>query len=290
MPAIHQVLPGLPGYQGPDAFAALADYAATLHRLAGLSGPPYDPRRMAEALGVRVRPAPTYDGARGLLVPLRDGSYQIVVRAGETEGAQRFTVAHELMELGLQVGCPTLVERSYRDVGAGRAKERFCEAGAAEILMPLERVRREMRARPEGIAALPRLATLFGASLHAMLWRMAEAAERPCVALIVCEERHVVRGASPQGAGRPTGTRQVAAASSGLVVRAACGGGGPWAPVPIGTAIPPSGVLAACHQLRTDLCATEQMVLGRLRGRFRVEATCPGRGERRHVYALLQPC
>src|SRR5205085_2210437 len=110
---------------------------AALHRSAGLAEPPYDPLRMARALGVSVQAVPTYEGNRGVLVPLPDGAYCIIVRATETRGAQRFTVAHELVELGLQVGCPALVERSYHDPGAGRAKERFCEAGAAEILMPL---------------------------------------------------------------------------------------------------------------------------------------------------------
>src|SRR5205085_2584966 len=111
------------------------------HRLAGLGNPPYDPVTLAGAVGVGVHQVATYEGNRGLLLPLPEGGYRILVQAGETPGARRFTVAHELVELGLQIGCPALVERSYRDTGAGRAKERFCEVGAAEILMPLARVR-----------------------------------------------------------------------------------------------------------------------------------------------------
>jgi hypothetical protein len=294
MPATYCTLPGLPGYRGADSYAALPGYAAALHRLAGLTGPPYDPLRVAGALGIRVRLAPTYEGARGLLVPLRDGSYQIIARAGETGGAQRFTVAHELVELGLQVGCPALVERSYHDAGAGRAKERFCEAGAAEILMPLARLRRELEGRPGGIAALRDLATLFGTSLHAMLWRLVEAATIPCVGMILHQRapgsstQHGLHPARPAAA--RIGTINAAGPPSGLVVRTACGGGGLRAPMLAGTAIPEDSVLALCYHERTDLQATESLALGRLQGHFRIQATCPGRGERRHVYALLYPC
>ena len=50
---------------------------------------------MAHALGVSVHSVPTYEGNRGVLVPLRDGAYRIIVRATETRGAQRFTrIAH----------------------------------------------------------------------------------------------------------------------------------------------------------------------------------------------------
>jgi hypothetical protein len=295
MPATYCTLPGLPGYRGTDSYAALPGYAAALHRLAGLAGPPYDPLRMAGALGIRVRLAPTYQGARGLLVPLRDGSYQIIARADETGGAQRFTVAHELVELGLQVGCPSLVERSYHDAGAGQAKERFCEAGAAEILMPLARLRHELEGRPGGIVALRDLATLFGTSLHAMLWRMVEAATLPCMGMILHQSApasvtrrglHPARPAASAWSGDSAST----APPAGLVVRTACGGGGLRAPMLAGTAVPEDSVLALCHRDRIDLRATEVLALGRLQGRFRVEATCPGRGERRHVYALLYPC
>jgi hypothetical protein len=222
-------LPGLPGYRGAVAYAALAAYAATLHRRAGLDGPPYDPLRIAQALGVRVRFAPTAAGTRGVLVPLRDGAYAMLVRASELPGAQRFTMAHELVELGLQVGCPALVERSYHDLGASRAKERFCETGAAEILMPLPRVRREWQARAEGVAALLELAGLFGTSLQAMLWRLVEAAERPCAGVIACTGGSDAAG--PGALSLPgswaVGQRAAArAAATWLGVRAARGGGG----------------------------------------------------------------
>ena len=79
------------------------------------------------------------------------------------------------------------------------------------------------------------------------------------------------------------------AALSRLRVRAACGGGGLVARVPAGTAIPPDSVLTRCHRECTSLRAVEHLALGPLRGRFQIEATCPGRGEMRHVYALLHP-
>jgi hypothetical protein len=325
-------LPCLPGYSGAAAYGALPPYAAALHSRAGLTAPPYDPVRIARALGVPVQIAPTYEGNRGLLVPLRDGSYRIIARADETGGAQRFTVAHELVELGLQIGCPALVERSYHDAGAGRAKERYCEAGAAEILLPLEDVRQVLAGGEGGIAALPALARLFGASLHATLRRLVDASCVPCAGLIACPgprlapapaRRVVPAGAyvgvgeafapapprllrempatfavaadplagSPTAANSSAGSAIIAgaAAPAALCVRAAFGGGGLVAAVPAGASISPQSLLAACHRERAGLRGVEPFALGRLRGRFRVEALCPGHGPDRHVYALLHP-
>jgi hypothetical protein len=298
-------LPWLPAYAGEGAYAALPGYAAALHRAAGLAGPPYDTLCMAEALGVGVRRVQTYEGNRGLLVPLRDGGYRIVVRADESPSAQRFTVAHELVELGLQLGCPALVARSHEHAGAKRAKERYCEAGAAEILLPLARVKETLSAG-RGIAGLLDLATLFGASLHATLRRLVDASPAPCAGLILCTgaqrgDLHAGFAAAPeraQGEGDETGDRGVAAAvaapavpweASSLRVSAACGGGGLIAGVAAGTPVPVDSVLVTCHRERTAVSAVERLSLGRLQGLFRVEAICPGRGFSRHVYALLHP-
>ncbi len=282
-------LPRLPGYSGAAAYQALPSYADALHRAAGLDGPPFDPLRVAAALGVRVQPVPTYAGNRGLLLPLPGGGYRIVVRADESPSAQRFTVAHELVELGLQVGCPSLVERSHRDQEAGKAKERYCEVGAAEILLPLDQVRRAFAARGSTLEALPALASLFGASLHATLRRLVDAAPRPCAGLIVYQARRHAEGVSSPGG--QTGRPASGGPAGGAVLRVAmaCGGGGLVAAAPAGAPLPQTSLLARSYRDRLPTRGVEAFALGRLQGRYRVEAICPGYGPSRHVYALLHP-
>jgi hypothetical protein len=115
--------------------------------------------------------------------------------------------------------------------------------------------------------------------------------------LIVCEgRRHAVL---PAGAARAWPPRaqeargyaavSLPAAPSTLRVSTACGGGGLIAAVAAGTPVPPDSLLATCHRERVAVRGVEKVSLGRLQGRFRIEAICPGRGFARHVYALLHP-
>ena len=289
MLAVSGAAPSLPGYAGPAALAAIPRYAAALRRLGGQTTPPYDPLRMAAALGVAVHAVPTGAGTRGLLAPAPGGRYHILVRATDTPAGRRFTVAHELMELGLQRGCPRLTDRSMGSAAARWAKERYCEAGAAEILLPLARTRAEVAAHDGGIAALLPLATLFGASLHATLRRLIETAHAPCLGLILHADQDGSDDGLPPFWPTVCGTSGAAEPLPRLRVRAAWSGGGLCLTAPLGAAVDAHSALTRCYHAGMRLSVVEEVALGRLHGPWLVEAVCPGRGAGRHVYALLSP-
>jgi Zn-dependent peptidase ImmA (M78 family) len=105
----------------------------------------------------------------GLLLP---AERRVVLRAGESEARQRFTLAHELGHWVCQVKEGHEAPVFCRDVDisqvADRQLEREANVFAAELLMPEPAVRAEFpRAASTG-----ELAGWFGVSEEAMGWRL----------------------------------------------------------------------------------------------------------------------
>jgi Zn-dependent peptidase ImmA (M78 family) len=121
----------------------------------------------ADLLGLYVEQAEI--GCSGLLIP---AERRIVVRAGEPQSRQRFTLAHELGHWVCQVkeGHEAPVYCRAADVAptADRLLEREANVFAAELLMPEDALRAEWpRAASAG-----ELASWFGVSDEAMAWRL----------------------------------------------------------------------------------------------------------------------
>jgi Zn-dependent peptidase ImmA (M78 family) len=97
---------------------------------------------------------------------------RIVLRAGEPEARQRFTLAHELGHWVCQVKAGYEAPVYCRDVdvsqAANRTLEREANVFAAELLMPEPAVREEW---PKAESATE-LASWFGVSEDAMSWRL----------------------------------------------------------------------------------------------------------------------
>lgn len=111
-------------------------YAAFLREEAGINHElPIDLSRIYHRFDIPTPKRASLVGQQGLLVNSELGIILIEERDRETR--QRFTEAHELMEL-LFAAMPVHRDSAVRGVGRFKhsAKERLCNEGAAELIMP----------------------------------------------------------------------------------------------------------------------------------------------------------
>jgi hypothetical protein len=119
-------------------------------------------------------------GQQGVLVNSDLG--WIVINQDDPAMRQRFTEAHELIE-ELFSAMPS---------GPGlrpEVKERWCDAGAAELLMPMTIFRSRVQALGASIDTARSLATLFQVSLTASLRQMIRASDQPH-AIVIWRMKH----------------------------------------------------------------------------------------------------
>lgn len=104
---------------------------------AGWSGPPFDPAKLADILGVRVVPKEEVADAR--IVPLPEDEFQIEFNPNKPKARVRYSIAHELAHT-LFPDCNEAVRlRASKGEQSGDEwqLEMLCNLAAAEFLMPI---------------------------------------------------------------------------------------------------------------------------------------------------------
>lgn len=97
----------------------------------------------------------------------------VFINGTDTKSGQMFTLAHELAHLWL--GSSAVSNASAAPLNGHRREEVWCNAVAAELLVPLARLRPELREGEALNFALPRLARVFKVSTLVILRRLLDA-------------------------------------------------------------------------------------------------------------------
>lgn len=144
------------------------EYAEFLRRETGLTDePPIDLAIIFQRFGITSKRIPL-PVASGLLLDPDSGI--IFVDSDDLATRQRFTEAHELMEMLFSVRSRS-ADRSTRGLFLESAKERLCDKGAAELLMPLSTFRTYVNDWDVSLETGKRLANIYEVSLTAALLR-----------------------------------------------------------------------------------------------------------------------
>src|SRR5258708_5818325 len=104
---------------------------------AGWSGPPFDPHKLAEFLGIRV--IPSADVREAQIVPLSNGSFRIEYNPNKPRARIRFSIAHEIAHT-LFPDCAERVRHRFSPQGMTADDlhvEMLCNVAAAAFLMPI---------------------------------------------------------------------------------------------------------------------------------------------------------
>lgn len=125
----------------------------------------------------------------------------VFVNGADTKAAQNFTLAHELAHLCL--GAPGLSDLGPRPAFGHRREEVWCNAVAAEFLVPLKVLRAEVVEHEQATEAAPRLARRFKVSTLVVLRRLLDAGrlDRGAFDIAWREENARLRGLKRPGSG-----------------------------------------------------------------------------------------
>ena len=156
--------------EGPED---VEKYARFLRTEAGIDGePPIDLVAILRRFGAPTPKRVTLPGQQGLLLDPEVGL--ILIEERDLPTRQRFTEAHELLEM-LFVAMPARPDAHGRNVGnfPHWTKERLCDAGAAELLMPVATFLPRVQQLGVSFETARTLAIEYEVSLAASLIRMA---------------------------------------------------------------------------------------------------------------------
>jgi len=158
----------------------------------GHGKPPFLPGEFARLQGIKKIEKAALGELSAVLLRFHDG-YVIKVNEKHHPSRQNFSCAHEighvlLSELNLE---PCIEEVEFRTfnpqahaMARARAKERLCDAAAAELLMPEMVFKKYLSGFPLSISSVEWLANIFKVSIRAAAFRIAEVSVEPCIALV----------------------------------------------------------------------------------------------------------
>src|SRR5262245_30533845 len=129
---------GLQRLFGRSPWALFASRIQSLRVDHEITGPPFDPFRFAQALGVSVE---FCDGLTldGKLTKTREGQLLVRLRRNQHPARMRFTLAHELAHAFFYEDLASLDQKEGHSkalVSYDDEEERLCDRAAAEMLMP----------------------------------------------------------------------------------------------------------------------------------------------------------
>jgi len=152
----------------------------------GWSGPPFDPFKLAEILGIKVLPrdniGDSVDDAR--INADRDGRFQIEYNLNKPAARVRFSICHEIAHTFFP-NCAESVRYRLRHGeihGADRQVEMLCNLAAAELLMPIGSFY-EVGHNVRTIDDIIDLRKQFEVSTEAVLLRSVKLSKKPMAAI-----------------------------------------------------------------------------------------------------------
>jgi len=158
----------------------------------GHDKPPFLPGEFARLQGIKRIEKADLGETSAVLLRFHDG-YVIKVNQNHHPFRQNFSCAHEIghtlfSEPKLERYIQNIEYRTFNPQGEkearATARERLCDAAAAELLMPESVFRKHSSALGASVHSVERLANIFRVSVQPAAIRIAEVSVEPCLALL----------------------------------------------------------------------------------------------------------
>ena len=160
-----------------DPVAIIRERARTLiahARELGWDGPPFDPRTLASCLGIKVHSDQLKPGHDAFIFPVKDRQLQIIFNAERPVTRQNFSIFHEIIHTLFPDGYEMVRHRYERRerFDPDKEVEFLCDVGAAELLLPADAFRIDLRSMGFSLDAVRPLRERYAASREAIIRRM----------------------------------------------------------------------------------------------------------------------
>ncbi len=216
---------------------------------------------------------------------------RIYLNADDYDTVQKFTLGHEFMEMlffALEEGGADAWMHDDTFTGLMGQKEKLCDAGSAELVMPLALFTVLVREQPITLQRVSDIATHCQMSFTATIWRIIKNGLAPKV-FIVWQFKHSPKEFVPSQVGQGVlfGTPNEWDPAKKMRVERAFVPPTYTGYIPTDKSVPPTSVIS---QAFTDGIATsgmEDIDLAGLRGRYFVEARPVSIDGERHIMSLI---
>jgi hypothetical protein len=147
----------------------------------GWSGPPYDPFLLAELLKIRLVPSQGVVDAR--TTANAAGTFTTEFNPGRPRARIRYSIAHEIAHTLFPDCAQAIRHRGFHEAMTADnwQLETLCNLAASEILMPAGSLQKEETAEVS-VNVIGNLRKRFEVSSEAVLWRLTNLTDRPCLA------------------------------------------------------------------------------------------------------------
>lgn len=161
-------------YRRVDSLSDIVAYADFLRSESGVDAmPPIDLSKIISRFGIHNPVFTKLPHQQGMIVPYR-GIPQVIINETDKSTRQRFTQAHELIELlFLELPGGFRIDRLKSNI-FGTRKEKICQIGAANLLMPGESFKPKARQLGISFRTAEILAEEYEVSLIAALFRLTD--------------------------------------------------------------------------------------------------------------------
>lgn len=158
----------------------------------GHAKPPFRPEEFANLRGIKKILKADLGNVSAVLFRFASGGV-IKVNQRDNQMRQNFSCMHEiahdiLHELKLQLDTNYIQYRTANPQApakeVSKARERICEAVAAELIMPEGIFGKYLSGFGVSVHSIERLANIFKVSIRAAAWRIAEVSTEPCITLL----------------------------------------------------------------------------------------------------------
>jgi Zn-dependent peptidase ImmA (M78 family) len=148
----------------------------------GWDGPPFDPIKLAQILGISILPNESIVDARIFSRP--DETFVIEYNPLQKESRINFSIAHEIGHTFFP-DCKELIRNRENEQDKDSWELEFlCNVAASEILIPYAEFNNEANSVPLTLESILNISNKYKASVESVFLRLCEVVEKPCTILI----------------------------------------------------------------------------------------------------------